>query len=62
MRVCTTMSDEYSYTLHMQGMATTLPEEPEAYGDAAVRALREVVAEVTGRPVQTPERPRMGFL
>lgn len=62
MRVCTSMEDEYSYCLHMQGMASTLPEEPLSDGDAAVRALHDVVAEVTGKPVPQAPKPRMGFL
>ena len=63
MRVLTTMDDEYSYAMHMTGTATTLhDDEPESEGDARVRALLEVVAEVTGSPVQAPAaKPRMGF-
>lgn len=42
-----------------QGTATTLPVEQERdYG----AELRAVVLEVTGKPVQEPEKRRMGFL
>ncbi len=42
-----------------QGMATTLPVEPER--DYAAE-LRDVIAEVTGKPCDAPPKPRMGFL
>ena len=42
-----------------QGMATTLPVDSERdYG----AELRAVVAEVTGKPCETTQKPRMGFL
>lgn len=41
------------------GMATTLPTEPER---DVVAELHAVVEEVTGKPVEAPPRPRMGFL
>lgn len=52
--------DEWYYaTPWMMGYASCLPAEQ---GDDTVRQLREVVAEVTGRPVEQPTKPRMGFL
>jgi hypothetical protein len=63
MKLATTMDEEYSYSLHMLGTATTLyRDDPEDAGDRAVRDLRAVVEEVTGKPVDKPARPRMGFL
>lgn len=41
------------------GMATTLHIDQERY---RVAELREVVAEVTGKPCEAPAKPRMGFL
>lgn len=52
-------TNEWSYALHMTGAITTLPPEPEC---EAVRRLHEVVAEVTGSPVEQPAKPRIGFL
>lgn len=50
---------DYSYSLHMSGAASTLPpEEP----DDIIKRLHDVVAEVTGKAVEKPARPRMGFL
>lgn len=52
--------DEWYYaTPWMMGYASCLPSEQ---GDDAVRQLHEVVAEVTGRPVEQQTKPRMGFL
>lgn len=34
----------------------------EAPDHDPVQALRDVVAEVTGKPVEAPPKPRMGFL
>lgn len=51
--------EEFSYPMHMVGSITTLPPEPEV---EAVRRLHEVVAEVTGQPVDEPAKPRIGFL
>lgn len=51
--------DEYAYPLHMTGCATTLPEEPQ---DDVIAQLHAVVKEVTGRDVEQPPKPRMGFL
>jgi hypothetical protein len=48
-----------SYPLHSTGTASTLPAEDE---NEAVRLLREVVKEVTGRDVEQPAKPRIGFL
>jgi len=53
------MDDEYSYTLHMSGQATTLPVDEE---DDVVARLHAVVEEVTGKPVAKPEPRRIGFV
>ena len=54
-----TLDDEYSYTLHQSGSISTLPIEPE---NEAVQRLHEIIKEVTGRDVEAPIKPRMGFL
>lgn len=54
-----TLNDDYCYPLHMQGHASTLPPEPE---NEAIAALHAAVKEVTGKDVEQPPRPRMGFL
>jgi hypothetical protein len=54
-----TLDDEYSYVLHQMGTASTLGAEPE---DETIKALHAVVAEVTGKPVEPPAKPRIGFL
>lgn len=46
--------DEYSYVLHMQGHATTLPVDGE---NEAVRRLHEVVAEVGAMSVLSLPNP-----
>jgi hypothetical protein len=49
----------YDAPIGGQGMATTLPTEPEKdYG----AELRAVIAEVTGKPCDAPPKPRIGFL
>jgi hypothetical protein len=53
------MDDEYSYVVHAMGMATTLGPEDE---DDTIRRLHEVIEEITGKPVDKPVKPRMGFL
>lgn len=51
--------DEYSYPLHMMGYASTISEpEPE---NEAIRLLHEAVKEVTGKAVEAPPKPRIGF-
>lgn len=55
----TTTDDEWSYVVHMMGTATTLPAEEE---DDAIARLHKVVEEVTGKPVEKPAKPRMGFV
>lgn len=54
-----TLSDEYSYSLHMSGCATTLPAEDE---DEVIAALHAIVREVTGQPVEKPQPRRIGFV
>lgn len=50
--------DEYSYTLHMTGFASTLPVDS---ADDVVQRLRDVVEEVTGKPVEQAPKAPMGF-
>lgn len=52
--------DEWDYPIHMMGYASTLPAEDS--GDDMVARLREVVKEITGKPVEEPTKPRIGFL
>lgn len=59
MRLPITLDDEYSYPLHSTGSASTLPPEQE---DDTIARLHAVVKEVTGREVEQPARPRIGFL
>lgn len=54
-----TLDDEYSYPLHQSGHVSTLPVD---HSDDIVQRLRDVVREVTGIEVPTPEKPRIGFL
>ena len=54
-----TLDDEYSYPLHMTDSASTLPVEDE---DEAITQLHQAVFEVTGKRVDPPFKPRMGFL
>lgn len=51
--------DGYDAPSGGSGMATTLPVDHER---DRVAELREVVAEVTGKPCEAPPKPRMGFL
>lgn len=53
--------DEYWYapTPWAIGHISTLPSEPE---NEAVRELHQAVAEVTGKAVEPPIKPRIGFL
>ena len=51
--------DDESHTLWMTGQATTLSNEPD---EDIIERLHAVVAEITGRPVLKPQKPRMGFL
>jgi hypothetical protein len=53
------LDDEYSYPLHTSGSVSTLPAEPE---DKTIADLHEAVFEVTGKRVELPVRPRIGFL
>jgi len=55
------LDDEYSYPIHMTGAAHAVSGETDEECEA-VRLLREVVAEVTGKPVQQQPKPRIGFL
>lgn len=56
------MDDDYSFPLFMLGSASTWTPDPETEAERRVRQLREVVQEVTGRTVEQPAKPRMGFL
>jgi hypothetical protein len=52
--------DFWSYPLHMQGTATTLPVDHERDIGAELRA---VFKEVTGKDApEPPQKPRIGFL
>lgn len=51
--------DDYQGPGHMSGQATTLHSPAE---DDPVAKLRQIVEEVTGKPVEAPARQRMGFL
>lgn len=51
--------DDYSYPLHLQGSASTLPAPVE---DDVIARLHAVVKEVTGKDVARTEKPKMGFL
>jgi hypothetical protein len=53
------LDDEYSYPLHTSGSVSTLPVEDE---DEAITQLHQAVFEVTGKRVEQPAKPRMGFL
>jgi hypothetical protein len=50
---------EYSYSLHMSGSASTLPVDD---AEDIIKRLHDVIAEVTGKHVEVPARPRIGFL
>jgi len=54
-----TNDDEWSYSLHMQGSCSTLPQEQE---DDTIARLHAVIKEITGKDVERPVKPRMGFL
>ena len=45
--------------VYMQGFAGTLPASPE---DELIARLHEAVKDVTGKSVEPPTKPRMGFL
>lgn len=57
----TTLIDEYqpSYIQSLGAAHAVSADQPPA--DVAEQ-LRRVVEEVTGKPVEAPARPRMGFL
>lgn len=59
MRVITSEDDAYSYPLHMQGSASTLPEDNKRDIGAELRAVYE---EVTGKKIEPIQKRRMGFL
>lgn len=50
----------YSYPLHMLGSASATGQQDEI--DDIIKRLHDVVREVTGRPVETAPKPRIGFL
>lgn len=51
--------DEFSYPLHMSGAASPLPAEQQ---DDTIARLHAVIKEITGKDVEKPIKPRMGFL
>ena len=54
-----TSYDDWSYPLHTNGAASTLPADPERDIGAELRA---VLKEVTGEDVPAPQKQRIGFL
>mgnify|MGYP000169731078 CR=1 FL=1 len=50
--------DDYSYPLHQSGFVSTLPIEES---NRIIEALRESIYEITGKRVEQPEQPKMGF-
>jgi hypothetical protein len=55
-----TLDEDYSYALHQTGGISTLTvTEPV---DDVVAKLHAVIKEVTGKAVEPPPKPRMGFL
>lgn len=55
-----TLDEEYSYPLHLTGGIGTLTVT-EVHSDV-VAQLHAIVKEVTGKEVEQPVKPRMGFL
>ncbi len=55
------LQDDWNYSLHMTGAAHSVSGERDDECEA-VRRLREVVAEVTGKPVEPQPKQRIGFL
>ena len=55
------LQDDWSYSLHMTGSAHSVSGDRDDKCEA-VRRLREVVAEVTGKPVEPQPKQRIGFL
>ena len=53
------LDDDYSYAVHQTGSVSTLPAEPE---NETVAQLHQVVFEITGKRVEPPVKPGMGFL
>lgn len=53
------LDDEYSYPLHISGSVSTLPTPEE---DDLIARLHQAVKDVTGKEVEVPVKPRMGFL
>ena len=51
--------DESAFSLYMSGSASA--SSPDEVDDIAAQ-LRAIVKEVTGKDVEQPEKPRMGFL
>lgn len=57
-------ADDYFYEpsiLGVSGSAHAVSSEPEP-SDEAIRLLHEAIKEVTGKAVEPPAKPRMGFL
>ena len=51
-------TDEYSYVVHSVGYGTTGDPDEEC---EAVRLLHDAVEEVTGKRIEPPVKPKMGF-
>lgn len=56
-----TLDGEYDYPLHMVGAAHSVSSETDEQAEA-IRRLHEVVEEITGKPVEQPQKQRIGFL
>ena len=55
------MDDEWSYSLHMTGAAHSVSSQEDEECEAVLQ-LRQVVEEITGKPVIPPCKQRIGFL
>lgn len=53
------LDDDWSYPIHTTGYVSTLPNEPE---NDALDRLHQAVFDVTGKRVEKPDKPRIGFL
>jgi len=55
--------DDVGYAPYGQlGAAHSVSAEPQTDDDEAVRALRKVVEEITGKEIAEPEPRRIGFI
>lgn len=61
MIIVTEFDEYYAGSMSNMGAAHSVSSDPDPE-DEAVRLLHEAVKEVTGKPVDEPAKPRMGFL